>query len=190
MKHSSILSRLHNAVLDKINGIDTRGIFDVAGSTEYEHAATTDYWVLKRTIVRLHPERGDVFCDIGCGLGRPLAIAAKMPFSRVVGLEQDPAIAKRCKDNFKGREKVDVFQANAEAYDYQGINVLFFFNPFRAPVLDMVLRQVTQTRNRPLRAVYLNVTPGHREVFRSHGWILTDKNQDVPNLPVGFYKVL
>lgn len=190
MKHSSIVSRAHNALLDRLYGIDTRGIFDVAGSVEYEHAATTDYWLLKRTIARLLPQSGDVFCDIGCGLGRPLAIAARLAFAKVIGIEQDPIIAKRAKANVGRHEKISVVQANAEAFDYSGINVLFFFNPFRSPILDMVLDQVERTRNRPMRAVYLNVTPGHREVFRSHGWILTNKDQDVPNLPVGFYKLL
>lgn len=189
MKHSSLASRLHNAVLDRIYGINTRGIFDVGGSRDYEHAATTDYWLLRRTILRLQPGHGDIFLDIGCGLGRPLAIASRLSFSRVVGLEQDPAIAKRAKDNFAGREKIEVYQGNAEAFDYRGINVLFFFNPFRAPVLDAALAQVGKTRNRPLRGVYLNVTKSHREVFRSHGWVLTDDKQDAPNLPVGFYKL-
>jgi len=187
MKHSSLISRLQNAVLDKFHGIDTRGVFDVVGSTDYEHAATTDYWVLKKTIAKLGPEPGDVFMDIGCGLGRPLAIADRMAFAKVIGIEQDPAIAKRAKENFAGREKISVVQGNAEAFDYSGVSVLFFFNPFRAPVLDMVLRMVGKTRSRPLRAVYLNVQPSHRDAFRLHGWRLTDDEKTVPNLPVGYF---
>ncbi len=187
MRHSSLLARAHNALLDWRYGIDTRGIFDVGGSTSYEHASTNDYWLLKRTIARLDPHSDDVFMDIGCGLGRPLAVAARMPFRYCVGLEQDPVIAARCKANFADQPKVIVAQGNAESFHYTHVNALFLHNPFKASVLDTVLARIERTRNRPLKLVWMQINNTHRAVFQRYGWDLIDNRADAEDVPIGLY---
>src|SRR5262245_20828707 len=50
-------------------------------------------WRLIRPM--LEAIRGCIFVDYGAGLGRVVALAARLPFTEVIGVEIDPDLARR-----------------------------------------------------------------------------------------------
>ena len=101
---------------------------------------------------------------MGCGMGRPLVVAARYPFRRVIGVELSPQLAATAKRNL-GRLgwrscPADVFQADACTFEIpDDVSVMFFYNPFRGEPLRTVLRNIARSllrKPRVIRIVYYN----------------------------------
>ena len=98
--------------------------------------------------LRLAP--GGVFVDFGCGKGRVLCAAAAYPFRRVVGVEFAPELCAVCRDNiaaFRARTRsaarMGVVEGDVVDYAFAGDeDLLFFFNPFRPPVMRALMAKV------------------------------------------------
>ena len=102
------------------------------------------------------------FVDIGCGKGRALLLASEMPFREAVGLELDgtlAAIAQRNVERWEelGRTRCPVRVACGDATEVElpeGRLLVYFYNPFRAPVLRRLVEHL-EARGGPLDIVYL-----------------------------------
>lgn len=114
-----------------------------------------------------------VFVDFGSGKGRVLLLAARRPFKRVVGVEFSPNLHEAAVSNIahaglQGR----VISTLADAATFEippEPCVFYFYNPFDAPVLRAVMRNIAASYDRhprPMYIVYLN--PAHPEVL--HAW--------------------
>ena len=138
---------------------------------EYE---ATSYSALAEVFRRVGPVAGahEVLLDAGCGLGRVLGVAARLPYDAVIGFDLSPALvtqARRNLDAIRPRAVCrDLQVAVAAAGDYvvpDTVTVVFCFNPFRGATMAAFLAQVRASlrrRPRALRLVFVN--PKHFNV--------------------------
>jgi SAM-dependent methyltransferase len=101
-----------------------------------------------------------VFVDYGCGKGRALILAAGYPFRRIVGVEFAASLADVARENVAtlgaAAPRIDVHTMDATDFaPPPGPLVLYFFNPFGAPVLRQILERVRTSIARVPRPVYL-----------------------------------
>lgn len=87
------------------------------------------------------------FIDIGAGKGKVLFLAASFAFRRIIGVEFDAKLARVLQENIQTYQNPErscdsIEAVNIDAREYQlpaGPLVLFFYFPFRAPLLTQVL---------------------------------------------------
>lgn len=178
------VERVHDAVLDARLGIRTGRRIDPAalGITDphAEKYAPSDHRSLRRALARidLRP-REDVFLDYGSGMGRALIIAARSPFRRVIGVELSPELQAIARDNLdrtraRLRCEVELVEADAGAYRVpEDVTVVWFYSPFRGPVLAAALDQLRASwERRPRRLWVLYKDPADLEaLLPAHPWL-------------------
>jgi hypothetical protein len=107
------------------------------------------------------------FIDLGSGMGRVVFAAAAFPFRKVVGVEFSRAlheIAQRNLSRVSGSSvkagAVELICQDARDYTFpRGNSVVYLFNPFREPVLQIVLANLQQaqaTNGGELYVIYYN----------------------------------
>lgn len=106
----------------------------------------------------------DVVFDIGCGRGRACVVFARAG-ATVTGVELSPVAAAAARKN-----GVTVIEADARTVCYDGVTVLWLYNPFGAEALRAVLRKA----NAP-RAIYYNASEAHRAVFLAEGYAVVHR---------------
>jgi SAM-dependent methyltransferase len=93
------------------------------------------------------------FIDFGAGMGRAVMLAAELPFRDVVGVEINPILARIARKNLavwraSGRACGPMRIECRDALEFRfpaGPCVAFLFNPFGAPVMRHLLKQVAET---------------------------------------------
>lgn len=140
-------NRLPELFYDWRFGIDTVGDArseDLRG--EGAHAQPyypSDYLSIFRSFRHLRPVTSrDVFLDYGCGKGRVLVVAARLPFRRIVGVELLPHLADAARQNVQRAlprlacRDITVVTGDAAGFRVpDDVTVVFFYNPFTGPVL-------------------------------------------------------
>lgn len=119
------------------------------------------------------------FVDVGAGMGRVVLLAARRPFKAVIGIEISPALLAVARENLERYDdttrrcrEIRLVRADAAVYRYpRGTLVLYLYNPFRAPVLERVLKSVSALRR---EVVVLYHTALEREVVERHGFEIVD----------------
>ena len=103
------------------------------------------------------------FIDLGCGKGKPLLIAAKKPFRRIIGVDVDPsclAIAKRNLEICGLSARVELVAADATQFELPpGPLLIYLYNPFPGHVLRIVLQRLATrlaTTSDPIALIYMN----------------------------------
>lgn len=147
--------------------------------------APTAYGNILRILRALdvRPGTREVLVDFGCGKGRVLAMAARLPFARLVGVERSPELAADTRHNVdRARHHgafapVDVVTADAAVYEVPDeTTIVYFASPFSGHVLNAVLQNVSASLTRaprPLRIVshgYDAANPFERQI-RQHDWL-------------------
>lgn len=113
------------------------------------------------------------FIDIGSGMGRVVLLAARKAFKQIIGVEFSGALHEIARENLRtyaGRPLNcrDVRLVHADAADFafpSGNLVVFMYNPFTAPVLKRVLRNLETHAPRDVALIYH--TPVHRAAIES-----------------------
>ncbi len=120
----------------------------------------------------------DVFLDYGCGMGRPIVMAATRPFRRVIGVELSPGLTETARKNITNAkvnlqcQDIELHNMDARHYEVPAdVSVVFMCSPFSGNVLRTVLQQVLQSvisDPREVRIVYAYM-PGQNclEAIRS-----------------------
>jgi predicted RNA methylase len=129
-----------------------------------------------RMLKLLDLKESDVFVDIGCGKGRVVCCASRLPIRKVVALELNGKLLTKALDNamtMRGRRApIDPVNKSAEEYDYEDATVVYLYNPFNARVTHLVMEKMFLSHSRcprPIRVVYAN--PVHEMVLRKHSWL-------------------
>ena len=122
----------------------------------------------------------DVFVDYGCGMGRAIVLAARLPFQRVIGVEHSAPLCDVARDNVsRARGKLqcpDIRVVNADAQTYtvpDDASVLFLFNPFGEPIVRSVLQRIRESLERrpwELRIVYA-LPNTRRDLLAEQSWL-------------------
>jgi hypothetical protein len=166
---------LLNAGQEWVLNIDSRGTAPSSrpGAVYY---ATVDYRIIRSVFNRLQLRRSDIFVDVGAGKGRVVCLAAQYRLKLVLGVEYEFYLATLAKLNvmrMRGRRTpVEIHTMPAEEFDYSSATALYFFNPFEAEVLDLVLHKVNQDRaGGPVRIAFVMESHRQRSIFASHSWL-------------------
>jgi SAM-dependent methyltransferase len=128
-----------------------------------ERYGPSPYGMLPRVLRRREVSAGDVFVDLGCGMGRVLyEAAARFPFKRVVGVDLVPEFTAVARDVLsKNADRLrckNVEVVTADVLDYEppdDLTYAYFGAPFGEPILDRVLDKLAASADRRPRAVRL-----------------------------------
>ncbi|MGN6488355.1 MAG: class I SAM-dependent methyltransferase [Devosia sp.] len=188
------LRRVENIRAEMTLGINTRGILetDIPDAQIY---GTVDYPHVRSVLAALALTPSDVFIDVGCGRGRVLCCAALQDCAAVVGVELSPELCAEARVNgqkMRGRRtSIEVYQVAAQDFDYQGATALYFFNPFGAATLDLVLAKIrADTSGAPIRMAFVNIAEHTERVFNNHSWLALQEfwpAWKLGGMPVAFY---
>lgn len=158
---------------EKKYGLKTTGIDDLTATmsnAERQHASLyqpVNFYTAEKLMAQLAPEeKATGFLDVGCGLGRVLAMAAHHGFRKIYGVEFAPhlyhgasLLASKVKAQFPGGSIVVACQ-DAVAYNIpDDVGVVFLFNPFDTVTMRGFLEQIAATlrrKPRPLTILYAN----------------------------------
>ena len=159
--------RLHERVRERRLGLRTAEDDPVNGSpTEFQPYVAAPYACLDTAFdaAGVHAGR-DVFLDYGCGRGRVVAVAATLPFARVIGVELRPELVAAARGNL-GRVRnrrckaAEIVEGDAAAFVVpDDVTVVTLFNPFTGGILRAACEQVRASlvrRPRAVRVVYMN----------------------------------
>jgi SAM-dependent methyltransferase len=116
------------------------------------------------------------FIDIGCGKGRALAVATEFPFAKTIGIEISPVLsaiaranAKRLAANLNGRVEPEIMEGDATNFAVPDCDalVLFAYNPFKRPLVEMLLRRIeaVHAAQPALKMFLVYYNPVHAELF-------------------------
>lgn len=167
---AQLLEKCADRAFDSVHGTETRAFtdlktLDIAGTNKRhgERYQPSPVYSLRRLLKRLDIRYPDFsFVDFGSGKGRTLLIASELPFKQVVGVEFSEALHRRAQDNIERygkRQASKVISVHADATEFalpQGDLVLYFFNPFSAPVLSRVLDNLLASlRAHPRRVILI-----------------------------------
>lgn len=171
------------ATIDTGQGVD---LVDLG----YDHPDRRGYrasgWrAIKRSLALCEIQPTDVFVDIGCGVGRVVAQAARQDFGRVIGVEISPDLAAQARRYLKevGVERSSVEIVSADATEWQlpdDVTVVFLNNPFVGEVLQAVVDNVVaslERAERQLQLVYVNPREPERLVATGQFEIVKEVRQ-------------
>lgn len=157
----------HDELWDRRLGIGTFGFIPAVGEPDNAdwqgHYAPTSYKDLFRMLARAGVGPGDVYVDLGCGLGRTVFAAKSLGARRAIGVEVNGPLVRACRENLArsrgDREGVEFVSGFAQDYSHADTSVLFLFHPFGHGTLHQVLQGLGSElaiRPRRLRLVYFN----------------------------------
>ncbi len=155
--------------------IQTTGKVDPLTS-EGIHYTPLPYVMVFRMLRQIAPEPEDVFVDIGCGKGRVLCCASRLPMRKVVGIEQNPVLAREAQENVQrvrgARAPVELITGSAEDYDYASATLIYLYNPFNARITERVMERIFASwRAAPRRLQIVYANPVHESVLTNQSWL-------------------
>ncbi len=174
--------------LDRLFGVETDGSYtpgknDVRGDN-WKHGGRyqgVDALLFTRTFDGLniaYPEF--TFVDLGSGKGRALLLAARYPFSRIIGVEYSQSLHQiaqqnvaRCPENVKQCRQIQTLCLDAAEFEFPpGPLVLFLYNPFWPPVMEKVIENVgASLRLSPRRIIVTYFNPQHAALWERAGFV-------------------
>jgi SAM-dependent methyltransferase len=116
-----------------------------------------------RLMRRLKLPREGVFVDLGSGKGRALMLAAKYGFRKVIGVEFSGALCRQARENLRNflskspsDSQIEVIESDVTKYQLRDDETVFFMlDPFNAPVLTEVLKNIRASLARRPRSIWL-----------------------------------
>jgi SAM-dependent methyltransferase len=121
---------------------------------------------LIRSLRALHPHGDDVLVDLGCGRGRVMLAAMRMPFQRVIGVELSPKLAAEAQAGLERRRvwmrarEAEVITANAADWTLPDeVTIVYISNSFWGEVFAAAVNNILDSlerRPRRLRLVYVH----------------------------------
>jgi SAM-dependent methyltransferase len=167
--------RVYSFWWERFLRIDTTG--HVAPTVKWGvHYTPLPYQVIRRLLERMQPSSQDTFVDIGCGKGRVLCCAARRPLKKVIGIEVNETLVALARENIRKlrgrRSPVEVVGLGAEQFDYSECTLIYLYNPFDKPIMNLVFDALSETYRRSPRHVmiaYVNCV--HEQVLEQTGWL-------------------
>jgi SAM-dependent methyltransferase len=110
------------------------------------------------------------FVDLGCGKGRALLLASRMPFREVIGIELNPQLAaiaqhnvERWKDLSEARSQITIQIGDATTPSLpDGPTVLFLYNSFAEPLVQRLAENLDRASTaRSVEVIYQNADFAH-----------------------------
>ena len=113
------------------------------------------------------------FIDFGCGKGKALLLASKLPFRRIVGVEVSSVLIGVAAENLKtyrGTRRCKAVQlVHSDARDFrlpEEDAICYFWDPFEAELMRTVLENIRNSLAAAPRDIYIvYFMPVHRKLF-------------------------
>lgn len=175
MRIEAFKQKFHSYVYEHYLGVRTTGRV-AASIPDGGHYSALPYKVILEILDRLALTNNDVFVDIGCGKGRAVCCACRLPIRRVVGIEVNQSLCnltQRNIDRVRGRRCT--FQSilgRAEEYDFLDATVIYLFNPFGQDSMARLVERLTTSYNasqRRIQIAYANCL--YEQPFREAAWL-------------------
>lgn len=123
-------------------------------------------------------DKKTAFLDVGCGMGRVLAVAAAFGFEKIYGVDLSPTMVADAEAQTALQQPhhpnivFAIEEANAAHYNVPNdVGVIFLFNPFDHTVMEpFVARLKNQliSKPRPLKILYAN--PVCKDIWLNEGF--------------------
>lgn len=166
---------------DVAHGLDTSGYFsatqcapDDAMVSQINFYGGSQPSIVRACLAKLPDREQYAFVDIGCGKGRPLAVASESSFQRIVGIEIAPDLAAVARSNaailasrFPDRTRVEVEIGDATTPVAPGECVVYFmYHAFGAALTTRLVASIERKLQDGLRhAFFVYYNPVHGEVL-------------------------
>jgi SAM-dependent methyltransferase len=186
------VSGAESRIFDRLVGVSTRHAVYAKDSLVTTGGDNLPYescgWLsVRRVLMDLRPGPQDTFVDVGCGKGRALLIAGRLPFRRVTGVEIDEELSRYGRENIaRARPRLqvpDIGIVTANVLDWaipDDASVFFFYNPFVAATFRAVIGRILESHDRRPRVVHLVYA-----VPWEHNWLLSTGRVAVDNVRPG-----
>lgn len=167
-----------SALLERLLRVQTRGDLRQRERGFASGLYRPSSWVVLRELLRRLPVADDdVFVDVGSGMGRVVLVAARRPFRRVIGIEQDGELTEIARRNLEGRRRacgeVELLTVDAAAWAVpDDLTVVYLYCPFPDAVLGPFLDRLAASldaRPRPLLLIYNFGTASTRALIEATG---------------------
>lgn len=149
---------------------------------------------LERAFRTLEIKRTDRIVDLGCGKGAAIITLAKFPFAKIAGVEISPALIRVAEANFARatlghrRHDIELHCCDAASFrDYDEYNFVYFYNPFKTPVMKAVIENLgASLKRRPRHCTIVYRFPTCHDVLVSGGFEKIREFNHGP-LPIAVY---
>jgi glycosyltransferase involved in cell wall biosynthesis len=163
--------RCRDWAFDLRHGVDTRGVsavtsFSVTGhhleeANAYEPIHLGELEIILSDLSIPFPQF--TFVDYGSGKGRALLAASSFPFRTIIGVEFARELHETALQNIRRYRPssqlcVVPTSIHADAAEYELPHhplILFFFNPFKASLMELVVQKITQSLADSPREVFI-----------------------------------
>ncbi|MBA3772829.1 MAG: methyltransferase domain-containing protein [Ramlibacter sp.] len=178
------VDRVADAVFERLLRIRSGGLVPIE-SLVRQWEGCHDYFpssirAFNRVLRELNVTGDDVFVDYGCGMGRALVLASRLPFGRLIGFDVSHELLQAARANIQRalpagtRERITLAHCDARAFRLpETASVLYFYNPFHGDILQAVFADIERSlrqRPRPVRIVFNN--PAHFQLVEAeYGWL-------------------
>ena len=129
---------------------------------------------LERVFRALEIKPSDRIIDVGCGKGAALITMTKFPFAKIAGVEVSPELIRVAEANFERLHLhgIKLHCCDATLFrDYDEYSFVYFFNPFKEPVMRPVIENIAASlKRRPRRLTIVYLYPIYRDVLVSGGF--------------------
>jgi 16S rRNA G966 N2-methylase RsmD len=185
---------IHSSRLNDLQKLEIKG----NNRKEAEVYQGAGYYLLEKIFLKLQEFKApDDIIDIGSGKGRVMVVAAHYGFKKIMGIDFAIELCKVAERNCATITKQfplaewAVIHANAADFTFtQHNNVFFFFNPFKEPVMDRVIKNILQSlaeHPRKIFVAYMN--PQHKNLFKSAGFQEVFYIKRMPFVDAGIYSI-
>ncbi|MFC1843891.1 class I SAM-dependent methyltransferase [Thermodesulfobacteriota bacterium] len=125
----------------------------------------------------------DAIVDFGCGKGGILISLSKYPFSKITGVEIDPALVEIAEENIRklSLKNVEIKYCDAAAFkQLNDYNYFYFFDPFPCVVMQEVLGNIEKSiHEHPRKVTIIYLNPGCHDIIESSS--IFSKTKEVPH---------
>lgn len=165
---------IESTATDELHELEELGI-DTQHATMY---MPVSYDVLEHCFLKVDIQNSNHFLDIGCGMGRAMAVASTFGAEKITGIDFSKSLIVKTKENIlqaKQKHPTTAFKAILQdAYYYDiplDVDVIFMFNPFDDFVLEKVLQNIDESITEDKRTVtIIYVNPVHKHLLPTYGY--------------------
>lgn len=173
--------RLHDLFWDMRLNINTRGRIEQRDYPSFQRDSnavdSSAYNILNKIFKKITIQKTDILADYGCGKGRVVCVASRLPFKKVYGIELHPDVAEVAKLNSekvrKRQESIEIIVKNVLEFDCANVTVFFFFNPFGEKTMREVLNLIHTSllkNPRHIQIIYFN--PEQAPLLDGCNWLI------------------
>lgn len=121
-----------------------------------------------------------VLVDFGCGTGRILMVGLTLGFSKAIGIESSLTLCQVASQNlrtftnqYKQSGECEIVAEDASHFEIPSeANILYFFNPFNAQVMESVIKNILTSHRKCPRCIWvIYLNPRHGILFEKQGFV-------------------